>query len=128
MSSQVTEDKHCTIVPYFQVQAGKLEAFKNLCKQFVARTESEPKCLYYGFSFNGDAAFCREGYADAEGLLVHLENVGSILQEALKISELTRLEIHGPEEELSKLRVPLAELKPQFFTLLAGFRRQTTHS
>jgi len=66
---------------------------------------------------------CREGYQDAGGLLAHLENVGAILEEALKISDLTRLEIHGPEEELAQLRDPLATLKPEFFTLEYGFRR-----
>ena len=118
-----TQDKCCTIVPYFKVSEGKLEAFKALCEQFVARTETEPKALYYGFSFDGDQVHCREGYADAEGLLAHLDNVGGLLQEAFKIAELTRLEIHGVEAELSKLRGPLAEFKPQFFTLEYGFRR-----
>ena len=118
-----TEDKCCTIVPYFKVQDGKLEAFKALCEKMVENTTKEPKCLYYGFSFAGDVAFCREGYEDAEGALAHLENVGPLLQEILKISELARLEIHGPDEELAKLREPLAELKPQFFTLEYGFRR-----
>ena len=98
-------------------------AFKEMCEQFVEKTDQEPKCLYYGFSFFEDQVHCREGYQDAEGLLAHLENVGPLLQEALKISELTRLEIHGPEEELAKLREPLAELQPQFFTLEYGFRR-----
>ena len=118
-----TQDKCCTIVPYFKVQSGKLEAFKALCERFVEKTGKEAKCLYYGFSFAGDQVHCREGYEDAEGLLAHLENVGSLLREALKISEITRLEVHGPEEELAKLRKPLADLKPQFFTLAYGFRR-----
>ena len=118
-----TQDKCCTIVPYFKVHSGQLEAFKALCEQFVEKTKQEPKCLYYGFSFDGDLAHCREGYEDAEGALAHLENVGSLLEEALKISELTRLEIHGPEEELAKLREPLSQLKPQFFALEYGFRR-----
>jgi quinol monooxygenase YgiN len=118
-----TQDKCCTIVPYFKVQSGKLEAFKALCERFVEKTNQEPKCLFYGFSFDADQAHCREGYADAEGVLAHLDNVGSLLQEALKISEITRLEIHGPEKELAKLRKPLADLKPQFFTLELGFRR-----
>lgn len=118
-----TTDTCCTIVPYFKVPAANMDAFKGLCEQFVAKTNEEPKCLYYGFSFCGDQAFCREGYADAEGVLAHLENVGAILQEALKISELTRLEIHGPEPELAKLRGPLANLNPHFFTLEYGFRR-----
>ena len=118
-----TEDKCCTIVPYFKAQDGKLEAFKALSEKMVENTSKEPKCLYYGFSFDGNMAHCREGYEDADGVLAHLENVNSLLQEALKISDLTRLEIHGPEAELAKLREPLAELKPQFFTLEYGFRR-----
>lgn len=118
-----TQDTSCTIVPYFKVANGNLNTFKNLCERFVARTQSESKCLYYGFSFDGDVAFCREGYADGEGVLIHLENVGALLQVALAIAELTRLEIHGPEQELAKLRGPLAALKPQFFTLEYGFRR-----
>ena len=118
-----TQDKCCSIAPYFKVSSGNLEAFKQLCEQFVARTSGEEKCLYYGFSFNGDEVHCREGYADAGGLLAHVQNVGSLLEEAAKISEVTRLEIHGPEEELAKLRGPLAELNPQFFTLEYGFRK-----
>ncbi len=118
-----TQDTCCTIVPYFKVQKGKLEAFKALCEQFVNKSTTEPKCLYYGFSFDGHQAHCREGYEDAEGALAHLENVGPLLQEILKISDLTRLEVHAPAEELAKLREPMAELKPQFFTLEYGFRR-----
>jgi len=71
----------------------------------------------------GDEAHCREGYENAEALLAHLQNVGSLLEQALKIAEITRLEIHGPEEELAKLREPLAKLSPQFFVLEHGFRR-----
>ena len=118
-----TQDKCCSIVPYFEVQPDKLDAFKALCEQFVAKTRSEPKCLYYGFSFSGLKAHCREAYSDADGLLQHLENVREPLQEALKIAKLERLEIHGPAGELARLRGPLAELNAQFFTLEYGFRR-----
>ena len=118
-----TQDTCCTIVPYFKISSGKLEDFKALSEKFVEKTNDEPKCLYYGFSFDGDQAHCREGYENAEAVLSHLENFGSLLEEALKIADLTRLEIHGPEEELAKLREPLADLKPQFFILEYGFRR-----
>lgn len=118
-----TQDQCCTLVPYFKVSEGKIAAFEQLCERFIEKTKNESKCLYYGFSFNGDRVHCREGYQDAEGVLTHLENVGSLLEEALKISELTRLEIHGSEAELAKLRKPLSNLKPQFFTLKYGFRR-----
>ena len=99
-----TADSCCTIVPYFKVAEGQLEAFKLLSEKMVENTASEAKCHYYGFSFAGDLAHCREGYADADGLLAHLENVGELLGKALQISELTRLEVHGPEVELAKLR------------------------
>ena len=117
-----TNDKCCTIVPYFEVQEGKMEEFKAGCKEFVEQTSREPKALYYGFSFNGNVAHCREGYTDAEGVLAHLENIGPKLTAALAISEIIRLEVHGPEEELEKLREPMKDLNPEFFTLEYGFR------
>lgn len=118
-----TTDKCCTIVPYFEVPAGRLEEFKRICERCVEQTRSEPKCLYYGFSFSGSVAHCREGYVDAAGVLAHLENIGLLLEEALTIGKLLRLEVHGPEEELAKLREPMAGLQPQFFTVEYGFRR-----
>ncbi|MFW5432519.1 MAG: putative quinol monooxygenase [Methylophilaceae bacterium] len=118
-----TTDTCCSIVPYFNIPSENLAAFKAICEQFVTKTNGESKCLYYGFSFDGNEAHCREAYQDAEGVLAHLDNVGELLGQALKISELTRLEIHGPEQELAKLRAPLADLKPQFFALEYGFRR-----
>jgi len=43
----------------------------------------KPGCVFYGFSFDGDEARCREGYENAEALLKHLENVVALLEEAL---------------------------------------------
>jgi quinol monooxygenase YgiN len=118
-----TSDKCCTIVPYFKVPAENMQVFRKLCETFVERSSTESGCLFYGFSFDGNQVHCREGYADAAGALAHLENVGALLKEALKLAEVLRLEVHGPAEELAKLRGPLAALKPQFFTLEYGFRR-----
>lgn len=119
----LAQDKCCTIVPYFNVPAENLEEFKELCEDFMEKTRHEDKCLYYGFSFNGNQVHCREGYEDAAGLLEHLSNVGQLLNNALKISEISRLEVHGPESELSKLKEPLADLHPDFYVLEYGFRR-----
>jgi hypothetical protein len=118
-----TQDNCCTLVPYFKIHEGKLGQMKSLCEQFMEKARTETKILYYGFSFDGDQMHCREGYQDAEGVLTHLENVGALLKEALTISDLTRLEVHAPEQEIAKLRGPLADLKPQFFALEYGFRR-----
>jgi quinol monooxygenase YgiN len=113
-------DTVCTLVPYFKVKLGQLAAFKAGVPAFVERTKSEKGCVHYAFSFDGDTAHCREGYDDAAALLAHLDNVGALLGEALKIADITRLEVHGPAAEIEKLRAPMAGLKPQFFVLEPG--------
>ena len=118
-----TNDTCCTVVPYFKVHPGKLAEFKSVCEQLVAKASLEPKCLYYGFTFNGDEAHCREGYRDAEGVLFHFENVSDLRDDMRSLADTTRFEIHGPEPELAKLQTPLAGVSVQFFTLDCGFRR-----
>jgi hypothetical protein len=103
--------------PYFKVHPGKLEMFKAGFSAFVEKTAGEQKNLFYEFTVNGDEVFCREAYTDAEGLLTHLDNVGPLLTEALKIADLIRLEVHGPAAELEKLKAPLEHLKPDWFVL-----------
>ena len=116
-------DPCVTLVPYFKVEGGKLDDFRALCERFVMLTQNEAGCLHYAFSFNGDEVHCREGYRDGPAVLAHLENVGAVLQEALGISKITRLEVHGPAAQLEVLREPLAGLAPQWFTVEYGFRR-----
>jgi quinol monooxygenase YgiN len=101
--------------PYFKIHPGKLEAFKAGLPAFREKAATEEKNLFYDFTVNGDEVFCREGYEGAEALLAHLENVGALLAEALKMADLTRLEVHGPAAELDKLRKPLTHLKPEWF-------------
>jgi quinol monooxygenase YgiN len=113
-------DTIVTLVPYFKVHANQLAAFRATVPRFVERTRSEKGCVHYAFSFDGDNAHCREGYDDAAALLAHLDNVGEVLKEALKIADIVRLEVHGPAAEIARLREPLAALKPQFFTLEPG--------
>ena len=103
--------------PYFKVHPGKLDAFKAALPPFIDKTESEEKNLFYGFTINGDEVFCREAYTDAEGILEHLDNVGAMLAEAMKMADLIRVELHGPSNELEKLREPLAHLNPAWFVL-----------
>jgi len=112
-----------SIHPYFKVHAGKLEAARALLPQFVAKTTTEPKCLYYEFTSHGETIFCREGYTDAEGALAHLANVGELLGEMMKLSNLARLEIHGPAVEIDKLKEPLADYQPEWFVYEAGLSR-----
>ncbi len=109
--------------PYFRVHAGKLEAAKALLPRFVEKTTTEAKVLHYEFTMNGEEIFCREAYADAEGVLAHLSNVGELLAEMLQNAELIRIEFHGPAEELEKLKEPLAHLNAAWFVRVAGLER-----
>ena len=117
------QDRVVSIYPYFRILEGKTDQVKQFCNQFLSKAASEPSCVYYGFSFNGDQVHCREAYDGAEGVLAHLSSVGALLQEFLEVTELTRLELHGSAEELAKLRGPLAAFNPTYFTLEYAFRR-----
>ena len=103
--------------PYFKVHPGKLDAVKAGFPRFVEKTATEKDNLFYGFSVNGDEIFCREAYESAEGVLAHLDNIGALLAEMLTMADLVRVELHGPAEELNKLKAPLAHLNPAWFTI-----------
>jgi len=109
--------------PYFKVHPGKLEAVKSGFPRFVEKTATEKENLFYGFSVNGDEIFCREAYESAEGVLAHLDNIGALLAEMLTMADLVRVELHGPAEELNKLKAPLTHLNPAWFTLECSLPR-----
>ncbi|MDG1356915.1 MAG: hypothetical protein P8P36_01830 [Akkermansiaceae bacterium] len=109
-----------SIHPYFKVNEGRLDDFKALMTRFVERTQTEDKCLYYDFSVSGNTVFCREAYIGAEGTIAHLDNVGDLIEEGLEFAELACIEVHGPAEELEKLKTPLAELPVKFYERVTG--------
>ncbi len=116
-------ERSVSLHPYFKVHAGKMGLVRPLLREFSARTAGEPKALYYEFTIGGDVVFCREAYAGAEGALAHLENVGDLLAKMLTLSEVIRLEIHGPAEELEKLKAPLEKFYPTWFVYECGMQR-----
>ena len=112
-----------SIHPYFKVKPGKLAEAKALLPRFVAKTATEKLVLHYDFTINGDEIHCRESYVGADGLLAHVENVGALLGELLQITDLARLEVHGPAGELARLKGPLENLKPVWFVYECGVER-----
>ena len=112
--------KVVSIHPYFKVHPEKMEEFRKLLDQFVEATAKEDGCLWYDFTMSGDVVHCREAYNGAEGLLAHADNVGSIIGEALGISDLLRLEIHATKEDIEKLKEPFAELGPEYYEFQLG--------
>src|SRR5215207_5544336 len=113
-----------SIHPYFKVHAGKLDHFKQLLAACIEQTRAESLCLNYEFTANDHDYFCREAYVGADGALTHLTNIRALLGEVLKISDLVRLEIHGPSAEIEKLKAPMAALKPIWFTTTHGIERR----
>lgn len=118
-----TQDTCCSVAPYFEILPGQAAAFRAICEKYVTWSSREPGCLYYGFSFDGDLAHCREGFVNAQALLDHIENLRPILHEMGEVSRLLRIEVHGPEAELARLRLPLTPLNPQYFVLEFGYRK-----
>ena len=110
-------EKFVSIHPYFKIHPGQEPAFRALLPTFYRQTAGEDKALFYEFTINGDEAFCREGYVDADAALAHVVNVKGVLAEAAKISDIARFEIHGPAAELDKLRGSLGGIKATWFVL-----------
>ena len=110
-----------SIHPYFTI-SDKEKAHPFLV-EFVEKTKNESKCLYYGFSFHENEMHCREAYENAQGVLEHLNNVGALIAKILSsgYATLSKIEVHGPAEELVQLESPLAHLNPAFFNIEYGF-------
>ena len=109
--------------PYFKAHAGQQAACHALLPAFVEKTQPDKDCLYYEFTVHDDEIFCREAYTTAAAALAHLDTVGPLLGEMLKIADLTRLEIHGPAAELELMKPALSGLNPAWFATVTGIVR-----
>jgi quinol monooxygenase YgiN len=106
--------------PYFKLRPGNRDAFLALIQRFIERTSTENACLYYDFTIQGDEIYCREAYIGAAGALAHVSNVGDLLDEALNLAELARLEVHGPASELAQMKESMAPIGAVFFEYING--------
>jgi len=106
-----------------KIHDGKMEEFHVIVQKFIDATRGEDGCMYYEFGYDGDEVHVRECYDNGDAALVHLGNVGALLQECATIADFTRLEVFGSEAEIAKLREPLAEFGAKFYTLESGIRR-----
>jgi len=95
-------------------------SFLKAVSAFQDRTKKEIALKYYGFAMNGGDAVCREGYDSADGFLAHLQNVDKPFKHALRSAEITRIEVHGPQVEVDKLRVPLEQFPVTYWGCVDG--------
>ena len=116
-------DNAVSLQPYFKINEGQMEACKSFLAQFCEKVANEQMCLFYNFTFKDDVLCCREAYQNADGVQAHFENCGALVGEFLKIADLVRFEVHGPAEELEKLKPTLADLNPEYFICECGIGR-----
>lgn len=112
-----------SIHPYFRVHPDKMTEAKALLRRMVERTSTETANLYYDFTLKGDEVFCREAYLGVEGMLAHVENVGPVLAEFLKVADVLRVEVHCASDHIDQLKGPLAGLNPEWFVFECGVTR-----
>ncbi|OAJ32950.1 putative quinol monooxygenase [Piscirickettsia salmonis] len=117
------DNNYCAVAPYFKIHSGKIDEFKGVCQGLVEKVKSEPNCLYYAFSFHDDEVHCREAFADAAAFLYHLDNVAELLDQALTIADLVKIEVHATVETIEELRPVLAKFHPKYFTFEGGILR-----
>ena len=117
-------DNAVSIHSYFKISDENLQGFKRLSVDLIEVTRGEMGCLFYGFSYADGEAYCREGYKDADSLVSHLDNVSDLFEKLVSISELVRLEVHGPQDEITKLREwpSIKKLNPKYYLVEGGFR------
>ena len=121
------EDRGVSLSPYFTLKDGITEEeLKTLCQRLVVLTSAEPGCLYYGFTFcfeeDCKVFHCREAYKDGESAVAHVKHVKQLLDELLQLGNLEKFEVHGPREELDRVKEDFAALNPTYFVLESGFR------
>ncbi len=113
-----------TLIGYFAIRPGKAVQFRANCEAMVALRSKEPGHLASAYSFDGDdRAVSREDYANAEAVLKHMQVGEHIYEQTRTLVDITAVEIHGPADELDKLRDLFKDLSPRLFVTESGFRR-----
>merc|ERR1712187_864796 len=115
-------DSVVTLAPYFKIKND--ERIKGIWQEDHNRFAHKEDYGHYAFCFTEDnRAHCREAYPNAEKVLQHLADVDAPLKAVLNgPAELERLEVHGPEAEVDKLRDALSPLGCLFYVAEWGFR------
>jgi len=112
-----------TLCPYFKLKdAAK---FKEIWQEDYKKFAHKEDCVHYAFCFTEDntRAHCREAYPNAEKVLQHLGDVDVPLKAVLDgPADLERLEVHGPQAEIDKLREALTPLGCLFYVTEWGSR------
>jgi quinol monooxygenase YgiN len=105
------------------IHPGKLDDFRSVAKDLIAKTESEPGTLDYEWHLSEDKTICHifERYKDSEAMLTHVKSFGQFATRFMEACHPTRFHVYGKPSKAAK--DALADLGPVYFAPLGGFSR-----
>ncbi len=113
-----------SLIGYFTIPAENASTFRKNCEKMVALRDKEPGHLASAYSFDDNGgAVSREDYVSADAVIEHMRIGAHVFESTKALVEITGVEVHGPRDELEKLRGTLEPMQPRFFVTEYGFRR-----
>jgi len=111
------------IRPYFTIL--DWDKARPIMAEFVERTKSEDRMVFYGWDIDGDTLHCREAYRDADAVAAHLANVGPCIAKLLEadVGKMDSISIYGPAAELEKVKPGTAKFGTKYFAIHSGFQQ-----
>jgi len=105
------------------IHPGKLDDFRSVARDLIAKTQSEPGTLGYEWNLSEDETICHiyERYQNAEALLAHVHSFGAFATRFMQACYPTRFHVYGPATD--EVKAALADLGPVYFSPLGGFSR-----
>jgi len=112
------EDRTLSVMVYWKIR--DRSSFLKGVADFQALTKDEVEIKYYGFAMEDTNGVCKEGYDSAEGFLTHMRNVKGPWGTALAAADIARVDVHGPMDEIDKLREPLKDFSVNYWGCAEG--------
>ena len=106
-----------TVQAYFRIDPSHRETVGRLIGELELRASENPLVLFHEASFRSEDLALRIAFPSAEPLLDHLAGTSEWFERLLTGTELLRIEVHGPEQELTLLRGPLGVFMPEWYVL-----------
>jgi quinol monooxygenase YgiN len=105
------------------IHPGKLDDFRAVANDLIAKTKLEPGTLGYEWALSGDGTVGHiyERYQNSEALVTHVRGFGAFAERFMQACHPTRFHVYGTLNEEAK--AALADFGPVYFSPLGGFNR-----
>jgi quinol monooxygenase YgiN len=115
--------KNITWILQVAIHPGKLDDFRSVVKDLIAKTELEPGTLDYEWNLSDDQTICHifERYKDSAAMLTHVKSFGAFAKRFMEACHPTRFHVYGKPSAAAKKA--LADLNPVYFAPIGGFSR-----